>query len=172
VATPEERAGSGVEIRPVAPAEVDQAGDVVLAAYRSLAGVVLGDGYDTHLRNVSARTAGATVLVAVEGDRVLGCVTLVDDPASPWSESLVAGEIGIRMLGVDPAAAGRGVGSALVAECLARGRAMGASRAVLHTTKHMTVAHRIYHRLGFQRTPGRDVVLPEFHLMAYTLELA
>ncbi|MGH9177995.1 MAG: GNAT family N-acetyltransferase [Acidimicrobiales bacterium] len=135
MATPEERAGVGFEIRPVAAAEVDQAGEVVLAAYRSLPGSVLGDGYGTDLRNVRARTTGATVLVAVDGDRVLGCVTLVDDPASPWSESLTAGEIGIRMLGVDPAAAARGVGSALVIDCLARGRAKGAARAVLHTTK-------------------------------------
>ena len=172
MSTPEPPAGPGFEIRPVAPTEVDQAGDVVLAAYRALPGTVLSDGYDTNLRNVRARTSGATVLVAVDGDRVLGCVTLVVDPASPWSESLVAGEVGIRMLGVDPAAAGRGVGTALVAECLARGRAAGARRAVLHTTRDMAVAHRIYQRAGFQRTPARDVVLPEFHLMAYTLELA
>ncbi|MGH9283789.1 MAG: GNAT family N-acetyltransferase [Acidimicrobiales bacterium] len=161
----------GFEIRAVAPGEAEQAGEIVLAAYRSLPCDVLGDGYGGRLRDVAARTAGATVLVAVDGDRVLGSVTLVDDPASPWSESLVAGEIGIRMLGVDPAAGGRGVGTALVSECLARGRALGAARAVLHTTKDMTVAHRIYRRAGFLRAPERDVLLPGFHLMAFTLAL-
>lgn len=160
-----------LEIRPVAPSEVDQAGDVTLAAYRSLPGQVIGGAYAADLRDVGARTTGATVLVAVENGGVLGCVTLVDDPSSPWSESLVAGEVGIRMLGVDPSARGRGIGRALLTACLVRARALGAVRAVLHSTPAMTVAHRIYGRVGFERTPGRDIVLPDFHLMAFTLEL-
>lgn len=162
----------GPEIRPVADDEVDEAGEVTLAAYRSLPGVVIGGAYAADLRDVAARTTGATVLVAVEGGRVLGCVTLVDDPASRWSESLVEGEVGIRMLGVDPGARGRGVGTALLMACLERGRALGAVRAVLHSTPQMTDAHRIYQRAGFERAPARDVLLPDFHLMAFTLHLA
>lgn len=160
-----------MEIRAVHLDEVDLAGEVTLAAYRSLPGQAIGNGYADDLRDVRARTTGATVLVAVEDGRVLGCVTLVDDPASPWSESLVAGEVGIRMLGVDPAARGRGIGTALVTACLERARALGAVRAVLHSTEAMTDAHRIYQRAGFRRTPARDVALPEFQLMAFTLEL-
>ena len=105
---------------------MERAGEVTLAAYRSLPGQLIGDGYADDLRDVRARTTGATVLVAVEDGTLLGCVTLVDDPASPWSESLVAGEVGIRMLGVDPGARGRGIGTALVAACLDRARALGA----------------------------------------------
>ena len=161
-----------VEIRPVAPSEADQAGAVTLAAYRSLPEPIVGGRYGEDLRDVAARATGATVLVAVEGGRVLGSVTLVDDPASPWSESLVADEVGIRMLGVDPAAAGRGIGTALLAACLDRARALGARRAVLHSTPTMVVAHRIYRRAGFQRAPERDVPLPDLHLMAFTLELS
>lgn len=160
------------EIRPVAADELEEAGEVTLAAYRTLPDQILSDGYAAHLRDVAARTTGATVLVAVEGGRVLGCVTLVDDPLSPWSESLVAGEIGIRMLGVVEQARGRGVGTALVEACLERGRVSGAVRAVLHSTAAMTVAHRIYEREGFRRTTERDVVLsPEFRLMAFTLDI-
>ena len=171
VDAPTSREPIALEIRPVAPAEVDQAGEVTLAAYRSLPGGVIGGGYAADLRDVGARTLGATVLVAVENGDVLGSITLVDDPSSPWSESLVAGEVGIRMLGVDPAARRRGIGTALVAACIARARALGAVRAVLHSTPAMTAAHRIYDRAGFRRTPERDVVLPEFHLMAFPLEL-
>lgn len=161
-----------VEIRPVAPAELAEAGEVTLAAYRSLPGQVLTDGYAADLRDVAARAAGATVLVAVDGEHVVGCVTLVEDRSSPWSESLVAGEVGVRMLGVAPAARGRGVGTALLGACLERARGIGASRAVLHSTPAMTAAHRIYLRAGFRRAPERDVVLsPELRLMAFTLEL-
>ena len=151
--------------------ELDRAGEVTLAAYRDLLGAVIRGAYADDLRDVAARAAGATVLVAVEDGAVLGCVTLVDDPASRWSESLVAGEVGIRMLGVAPAAQGRGVGTALLVACLERGRALGASRAVLHSTAGMAVAHRIYRRAGFRRAPERDVELPGFRLMAFTLDL-
>ncbi|MGQ0521543.1 MAG: GNAT family N-acetyltransferase [Actinomycetota bacterium] len=161
-----------MEIRPVAPHEVDEAGDVTLAAYVSLLGDRVTAGYGADLRDVGSRTRGATVLVALEDGRILGTVTVVDDPASPWSEGLVAGEVGIRMLAVADAAQGRGIGTALLAAGLERARARGASRAVLHSTASMTVAHRIYLRAGFVRTPARDVDLPGFTLMAFTLDLA
>lgn len=162
-----------IEIRPVADHEHAEAGQVTLDAYRTLEGQHLGDDYSAALRDVAARTTGATVLVAVEHGRVLGSVTLVDDPASPWSESLVAGEVGVRMLGVAAAARGRGIGSALLLACLERARAAGASRAVLHSTPAMTAAHRLYQRAGFERAPSRDVVVaPDLRLMAFTLELA
>lgn len=161
-----------MQIRPVAPHEMDEAGDVTLAAYASLLGDKVTDRYAADLRDVRTRTSGATVLVAVADGRVLGTVTLVDDPASPWSEGLMAGEVGIRMLAVADAAQGRGIGTALLAACLERAGGLGASRAVLHSTASMTVAHRIYLRTGFRRTPARDVDLPDFTLMAFTLDLA
>lgn len=161
-----------MQIRPVAPHEVDEAGDVTLAAYVSLLGDMVTTRYGADLRDVGSRTSGATVLVAVEDGRILGTVTLVDDPASPWSEGLVAGEVGIRMLAVTDAAQGRGIGTALLNACLERARARRATRAVLHSTASMTVAHRIYLRAGFRRTPARDVDLPDFTLMAFTLDLA
>lgn len=162
-----------IEIRPVAAAEVGDAGDVTLAAYRTLSGRMLDDRYTADLRDVAARTTGATVLVAVEDGRVLGTVTLVDDPSSPWSEGLAAGEAGIRMLGVDPEARGRGIGTTLLGACLGRARAAGLSRAVLHSTASMAPAQRIYLRAGFARAPGRDIVLSaDLRLLAYTLELA
>lgn len=159
------------EVRPVAAGEHAEAGEVTLTAYRTLFNDVLAGGYGDDLADVATRTTGATVLVAVEDGRILGTVTVVDDPGSRWSEGLVDGEIGIRMLGVEPGAQGRGVGSALLAAAVARGRALGAARAVLHTTEAMAVARRMYERAGFARTPGRDVFFPAFHLMAFTLEL-
>lgn len=163
---------TALEIRPVTAAELEQAGEVTLAAYQSLPGFTVAGRYAADLRDVGTRWRGATVLVAVENGRVLGTVTLVDDPSSPWSEGLRAEEVGIRMLGVDPACHGRGIGTALLEACLDRARAAGGERAVLHSTSSMTVAHRIYRRAGFQRRPERDVMLPDFHLMAFTLELS
>ena len=161
-----------MEIRPIESGEMVEAGEVVLAAYRSLGDFTLAGDYEADLRDVAARSTGATVLVAVEDGQVLGCVSLVEDPESPWSEGFRPGEAGIRMLAVAPDATGRGVGTALVEACLARARTIGARRAVLHSTASMAPAQRIYRRLGFIRTPDRDVQLPDFHLMAFALDLA
>jgi GNAT superfamily N-acetyltransferase len=76
------------------------------------------------------------------------------------------------MLAVAPEAQGQGVGAALVAACVDRARAAGKRRLLLHTTAPMIAAHRLYHRAGFRRDPGRDQVLDGgLLLLAYALDL-
>jgi ribosomal protein S18 acetylase RimI-like enzyme len=48
------------------------------------------------------------------------------------------------------------VGEALVRAVIARARELGATRLVMSSSEHMTTAHRLYQRLGFQRLPERD----------------
>jgi amino-acid N-acetyltransferase len=85
-------------------------------------------------------TAGFTdclgrVLVAREGDRVLGCVAL----------ELYGEEALLRSLVVAPAARGRGLGERLTAAALDRADASGARRVWLLTT----TAERFFPRFGF-----------------------
>jgi ribosomal protein S18 acetylase RimI-like enzyme len=60
----------------------------------------------------------------------------------------------IRMLVVDPAARGRGVGRMLTEECIRRARRDGAEVIALHTSPIMQVALALYLRSGF--VPLRD----------------
>ena len=76
----------------------------------------------------------------------LGPYAESDDPEASW----------IRMLAVDPAFRGRGVGATLVEWCVARARESGRARLVLHTTEPMKDAQRLYARLGFDRAPDLD----------------
>src|ERR1700682_6156547 len=55
----------------------------------------------------------------------------------------------IRMLVVDPSFRGKGLGRALSMECLARERRDGSPIIALHTSPIMTVALRMYLRMGF-----------------------
>ena len=55
----------------------------------------------------------------------------------------------IRMLVVDPAARGRGLGRALTHECIGRAERDRAEAIALHTSPIMHVALRMYLRLGF-----------------------
>ena len=140
-------------------------------------GVYLGEGlasaaYAPELADVEGRAAKAQLLVArAEAGRVVGAVALV-----------LAGDFGnvtesddeaaFRMLVVDPAARGRGIGELLVAACLDRARAAGKRRMVLSTDDRMTAAHRLYERLGFSRLPERDwSPAPGVPLLVYAREI-
>src|SRR5258706_16387456 len=77
-----------------------------------------------------------------------------------------------RMLAVDPPAQGRGVGEALVHECVDEVRRAGRSRLAISSATDMTAAHRLYERLGFARAPARVWrPVPEVQLYAYELAL-
>ena len=81
-------------------------------------------------------------------------------------------EAAFRMLVVDPAVQGGGVGRLLVEECLDRARAAGKRRMVLSTDPRMTAAHRLYGRLGFTRLPDRDwSPVPGIDLLVYARDL-
>ncbi len=97
-----------VEIGEVRPEECDAAGEVVVAAYSMLPGGHLSAEYAAELADVRRRRRGATVLVARDGDAVVGCVTLVTDASSPWAELVEPGESAIRMLAVAPGSQGSG----------------------------------------------------------------
>jgi ribosomal protein S18 acetylase RimI-like enzyme len=143
-----------IVIREALPDEYERIGELTIAAYRALPVDHLWDGYDADILDVATRAKVAHVLVAVEGDDVLGAVTYVDDTSSPWSEWTQPGEAQFRLLATDPAARGKGAGEALVRTCLAH----AAERpVVIHTTRWMEPAIRLYTRLGFERRPDRDV---------------
>jgi GNAT superfamily N-acetyltransferase len=146
-----------VVVRPVEPREYEAVGDITVAAYSSVEGFSPGARYEGELRDVAGRVESAEVLVAAAADgRVLGAVTYVPG-LGPLAEFEGADESGMRMLAVDPAAQGRGIGRLLALACVERARATGRSRLVLHTTTHMHGAHRLYRGLGFTRTPALDI---------------
>lgn len=166
--------GDAVKIREAGPADYDAIARLTVAAYRALP-VWVGDDYAAHLADVAGRVAaGATVLVAEDGDRrLLGAVTFVLPPSSlfEWIPD-VDGDCGFRMLAVDPEAQGRGVGPALVEECLRRSRAAGRRRMLIGSTPWMTTAHRIYERMGFVRRPDLDQQWGPITGWAFVLDLS
>ncbi|MFI8948608.1 GNAT family N-acetyltransferase [Streptomyces sp. NPDC053750] len=165
------------EIRQAAPGEYDALGEITAGAYLRDGLLDFGesDAYLGELRNVAKRAAAAEVLVAAADGRVLGGVTFVPR-GGPMADIAGSGEAEIRMLAVTREARGRGVGEALVRACVDRARAVeGCVRVVLSTQRTMRTAHRLYERLGFTRTPGRDWnPLPELDditLLTYELTL-
>lgn len=159
--------GEPVEVRLAGPEHLAEAARVTLAAYEPFV-TGPGDGYLEELADTARRALEAELYVAVDGERVLGCVTSCP-PGSPWREQSGPGEGEFRMLAVDPVARGRGVGAALVAVCERRAREVGARGMVLSSLPRMTDAHRLYRRLGYRRDPERDwTPVPGVDLIAFT----
>jgi ribosomal protein S18 acetylase RimI-like enzyme len=159
-------------VRPIRPAEADRLAELTVAAYRTLPGAPLSDGYAAELADVAGRMADTEVLVAVGDDgRVLGGVTYLAGP-SAYSPMLRPGEAGIRMLAVAPEARRRGVGAALVQACIQRAVDDRLGRVCLQTTASMATAQRVYRRAGFRRAPQRDEWFPpDLLLLAFVLDL-
>ncbi len=107
----------------------------------------------------------------MQGDALLGSLTYVPGPG-PQASIAIDGEAEFRTLVVAPEAQGRGAGRGLVRWCVDRARRDGRERLVLSTMPWMTVAHGLYERMGFVRTPDRDwSPRPGIECWTYALDL-
>ena len=163
-----------VHVREAEPAEYQRVADLTEAAYGSLPRAPSAE-YAARMLLVMERAAQATILVAVdERDAVVGSVTLVLDPG-PFFEFRygIDGDASFRLLAVHPDSFGRGVGRALVDECLRRAREAGRSRMIICTMPWMTTAQRMYEAMGFVRLPELDVPFADDRICrTYALDLA
>ena len=112
-----------VEIREARPEEYAETGAVTADAYREFFADADADhrSYLDEIADVAGRAPRTTILVAVDGDRIVGSATLeLDGRTSEDVGPLAPDEAHIRMLGVDPDARRAGVGKQLMAACEAR----------------------------------------------------
>ena len=128
--------------------------------------------YAAWLADGGTRARDGVLLVAVDGDDLLGTVTWCP-PGSPFRELATRDDQGeFRTLSVAPEARGRGVGSALVDWCLDEARASGLAEVLLCSLPTMTTAHRLYESRGFVRRPELDwTPFPGVDLWAFSLQL-
>lgn len=109
-------------------------------------------GWNNHIEAVTARIcadfldghapAVERCWIAERGGERLGCVFLVKDDAP--------GVARLRLLMLEPASRGTGLGKRLVAECVAFARAAGYREIVLWTHAVLSAARAIYAQQGFQ----------------------
>jgi ribosomal protein S18 acetylase RimI-like enzyme len=161
---------SSLSVQPARPEDFVAIAELTVAVYVN--GGLASPDYASELADVAGRASRADLLVVRDpAGRVLGSVALVLQ-GDFGNVTASDDEAAFRMLVVDPAAQGRGIGELLVVTCLDRARAAGKRRMVLSTDPLMTAAHRLYRRLGFTRLPERDwSPVPGTDLLVYSREL-
>lgn len=160
-------------IRRADPADFERIGELTVQAYAEDGHIPAGSAYAATLADAASRAAQAELWVAVdeEAGTVLGTVTFAP-PGSPYLEVAGPREGEFRMLAVAHDARGLGVGAALVQHVINRARELELDGLAMSTQPTMLSAHRIYQRLGFERTPERDwSPVPGVELLTYRLAL-
>lgn len=159
--------------------EADRAAirEVTLAAFAQYA-APLGErwpDYRSSILRTLEHPAPALQVVAEVGGSVVGSGLLY--PAgtvftAPNGRGVSAPFPELRLLAVLPALRGRGVGTALMRERVARARAWRAEAVMFHTTAPMQ-AEPLYRRVGnFVRAPELDFqITPDVQLTTYFLRL-
>lgn len=161
-------------VRRAEPADFAVIGRLTVSAYAADGQLAGGNGYERVLADVAPRAREGELLVAADGGtgQVLGSVLFVL-PGTAYAELSGPGEAEFRMLAVDPAAQGRGVGATLVRACIRRATELGCRALVISTRSFALPAQQLYARLGFQRMPERDwSPMAGVDLFALRLELA
>jgi GNAT superfamily N-acetyltransferase len=148
-----------------------------LETYRGNVPDALLDLYIERSRNFTTRWEQGEVLVAADGERLLGTVTFYRDASHSGFPSTWAG---FGTLAVHPSLRQRGTGTLLVRHCIARAEAVAPTVAI-HTGTFMRRARRIYESHGFVRLPAYDlhassviVLQPgtdDVQMLAYRLDL-
>ncbi len=128
--------------------------------------------YVNDMMDVRARLNESELIVAELDGQLVGTVTLYLNVGHSSLQWRPKGWAGVRLLAVHPAYRGRGIGLALMEECVRRCHNQGVSTIGLHTTEMMEVARRMYEKMGFVRVPEYDFYpRPDVVVMAYRLDL-
>jgi predicted N-acetyltransferase YhbS len=166
-----------VVIRDARPDDRPAVRELTLRAYAEFGEImapVAWAGLDRAVRGVlDAEPVEAERIVAERDGRIVGSVLLYPPAVDAYD-----GAVGranwpeVRLLAVDPDERGRGIGKALMAECIRRARSHGASELGLHSSDSLRAAVTMYERMGFERAPVYDFQPPGAELVkAYRLSL-
>jgi len=166
-----------LHVRDARPADRSTIEAVTISAYQQYAELIPAywEGYRENILATLADVQQVQQIVAEQDGTIVGAVLLypAGTAVATSADAVVSASAPeVRLLAVEPAARGHGVGAALMDECIRRARQIGATALTLHTADIMQAALRLYERLGFQRAAELDFEpLPGAAIKGYRLRL-
>ena len=165
-------------IRNAKPSEFEALGKLMVLVYSQLDGFPKPDeqpAYYTMLTNIGDFTTKpqTELLVAVSDDnKLLGGVVYFSDMQYYGSGGTATKEqnaAGFRLLAVDPNTRGMGIGKLLTMECINKAKEKKLSQVIIHSTKAMQTAWKMYENLGFKRSEYLDFMQGELPVFGFRL---
>ena len=144
---------SKIIIRDAVSQDFKKIAQISVEAYRQYAEALTPENWNkmqTTLTNVANTANLASLIVAEENNNIIGSIAYYASGKSnpnifpvEWAS--------IRLLAVSPAYQGKGIGKLLVQECIQRAKKDNAPAIGIHTSELMTVARKMYPKMGFQQ---------------------
>lgn len=152
-------------VRKADASEFEETGQLLVQVYSQLDGfptVKEMPDYYKMLANVGQLTKNpeTELLVAVSpSGEIGGAVVYIGDMKYYGSGGTATQEknaSGFRLLGVNPSTRGQGVGKLLIDECMRKAKEKKKNQVIIHTTKSMQTAWKIYENMGFKQSTDLD----------------
>ncbi|MET3919954.1 GNAT family N-acetyltransferase [Arthrobacter sp. UYEF20] len=160
-----------LDFRPAGSADYPEVRRITREAYLRAGHFTADHPYMSVLDNVEHRAEHAEVWVAEASGNVVAAVTLTF-AGQPYSEIARDDELEFRMLAVDPAVQGSGVGRAVVRQVIDHAQSLpDISGISITSATFMERAHGLYESLGFRRVPDRDWYVPGEDVLLWVFRL-
>jgi GNAT superfamily N-acetyltransferase len=167
-------------IRNARSTEFESIGKLMVDVYSALDGFPKPHeqpGYYKLLANVGELLSKAEteLLIAVSDEgKIAGAVVYFGDIKHYGSGGIATQEkntSGFRLLAVDPAKRGQGVGKLLINECIRKSKDKNLTQIIIHTTMAMQTAWKMYEQIGFKRSEDLDFMQGELPVFGFRLML-
>lgn len=163
-------------VRNASPDEFEEIGRKLVVVYSQLEGFpkeTEQPEYYKMLANIGelTRKPETELLVAVTTNgEIAGSVVYFSDMQYYGSGGTATQEknaSGFRLLGVDPAFRGKGVGKLLTLECIRRAKEKQNKQVIIHTTMAMQTAWKMYEGIRFNRSEDLDFMQGELPVFGF-----
>jgi GNAT superfamily N-acetyltransferase len=167
-------------VRNAKPDEFLEIGKLMVLVYSQLDGFpkeAEQPSYYKMLASVGELTSkpDTELMVAVSDEgRIAGAVVYFGDMkyyGSGGTATLEQNAAGFRLLAVNPVARGQGVGKLLTYACINKAKDKKLRHMIIHTTKAMQTAWKMYEAIGFKRSEDLDFMQGQLQVFGFRLVL-
>ena len=167
-------------VRNAKPEEFEEIGKLMVSVYSQLEGFPKQDeqpAYYTMLANIGDFTnkpETELLVAASRDDKIAGGIVYFNDMQYYGSGGTATKEkdaAGFRLLAVDLNIRGKGIGKLLTNACIQKAKDKKLSQVIIHSTKAMQTAWKMYESMGFKRSEDLDFLQGELPVFGFRLKL-
>lgn len=167
-------------VRDATLAEFSKIGELMVEVYSKLEGFPDKEeqpDYYKLLANIGSLTENpkTRLLIAISsGGDIGGGVVYFGDMKYYGSGGIATKEkdsAGFRLLAVDPSTRGKGIGTLLTKACIQIAKDEKQNQMIIHSTKAMQIAWKMYESMGFKRSEELDFMQGELPVFGFRLLL-